>query len=310
MNNNDKKRLGFTEKCKNLSHATIGYILQNIDISSLELVLGEYIFGQINSTCDENFLVNIDGKTLRGSRSVGGSPTHLVSLFCDKISGVLGQQKSSVGGGEIGSALDLLSKIDLKNMIITGDAMFSNEKICQSIKDQGGDYIFTVKNNQKQLVKDIETAFEDEKHGANRRIFKQEIDKKHGRIEQRSIQVIDMTWEYQNGHATIKQIAKLERYRFENGKESRKIVHLITSLDKEKANPKMLLQLNRDHWAIENKLHYQRDTAFKEDHSTIRKGNAPQAKAEDDKIAHVFGLLKFRFILSFLLLVLVDELAI
>lgn len=52
-------------------------------------------------------------------------------------------------------------------------------------------------------------------------------------------------------------------------------VLLITNMPFELLSPEALLELNRSHWHVENKLHYRQDLVFGEDRSTIRKGHGP-----------------------------------
>lgn len=62
-------------------------------------------------------------------------------------------------------------------------------------------------------------------------------------------------------------------------KQSLEIAYGITSLTPENASPERLLELNRQHWGIENRLHWVRDETFGEDRSQIRTGNAPRVMA-------------------------------
>ena len=62
-------------------------------------------------------------------------------------------------GLEIADALKLLERLDLKDKIVTGDAIFCQKSITAKIVERGGDYVFPVKNNQKTLKDNIETAF-------------------------------------------------------------------------------------------------------------------------------------------------------
>jgi predicted transposase YbfD/YdcC len=75
------------------------------------------------------------------------------------------------------------------------------------------------------------------------------------------------------------QVCRIERTRMLAGKKSREVAYAITTLPRERAGPAELLDLNRRHWAIENRLHWRRDTAFGKDASRISSGNAPQALA-------------------------------
>jgi len=79
----------------------------------------------------------------------------------------------------------------------------------------------------------------------------------------------------------VAQVWTLRRHstNVRSGKIRTEIVHGITSLTPERADPERLLSLARGHWEIENKGHWIRDTTFGEDLSTVRKGNAPQVLA-------------------------------
>lgn len=77
----------------------------------------------------------------------------------------------------------------------------------------------------------------------------------------------------------ITHICEIKRTRWQKGRETSETVYGITSLTGEKASCESLLDLNRNHWSIENRLHRTRDTIFDEDRSTLRKGSSPQFMA-------------------------------
>jgi hypothetical protein len=79
--------------------------------------------------------------------------------------------------------------------------------------------------------------------------------------------------------AGLKQGFELIRERTQNGKTTQETAHGISSLTPQEANAKQLLELTREHWGIENGLHYRRDVTMGEDQSRIRKGAAPQVMA-------------------------------
>jgi hypothetical protein len=106
------------------------------------------------------------------------------------------------------------------------------------------------------------------------------IDKGHGRIEIRRIQVrtklparLDQEW------PGLKAICRIERIRELKDRCSREVIYAITSLDPAVHGAARLLQLSRDHWQIENSLFHVRDVTFREDHCRVRTGSAPQALA-------------------------------
>lgn len=106
--------------------------------------------------------------------------------------------------------------------------------------------------------------------------FAETVDKGHGRVESRRIAVSEEVVAYL-AWPGLAQIARVERRRWIRGKESIEIAYLITSLPAKEAAPERLLQLIRDHWAIENRLHYVRDVTFLEDRCRARAGARPIA---------------------------------
>jgi DDE_Tnp_1-associated/Transposase DDE domain len=99
-------------------------------------------------------------QTLRGSKDEDGDAEHCLSAFAHAVQKVLGHTASRGKGLEIPDALSLLERIDLTDKVVTGDAMFCQKSITEKIVERGGDYVFPVKGNQKNLLEDIQTAFE------------------------------------------------------------------------------------------------------------------------------------------------------
>lgn len=77
----------------------------------------------------------------------------------------------------------------------------------------------------------------------------------------------------------VAQVCRLSRQRVVRGKESTETVYAITSLTADKADAERLLRLSREHWGIENRLHYVRDVTYREDQARTNAGHAPQALA-------------------------------
>jgi predicted transposase YbfD/YdcC len=104
------------------------------------------------------------------------------------------------------------------------------------------------------------------------------VDKGHGRIEQRELAATSELASYIEWPGAA-QVCRISRTREIAGKRSLETVYAVTSLSHARASANMLLALNRQHWEIENTLHWRRDTAFAEDASRIRCDNAPHALA-------------------------------
>lgn len=103
--------------------------------------------------------VAIDGKTLCGTLQPHGQSIHLLSLLEHASGGVLAQLKMCPKTNEHRTAMLLLKSLVIDGMVITGDAMFCQRKLCQQIIDAGGDYLITVKDNQPELNKTIKSDF-------------------------------------------------------------------------------------------------------------------------------------------------------
>jgi hypothetical protein len=129
-------------------------LFQGLDVVSLERILGSWVQGGQAAGH-----VAIDGKRLRGSATALSPGAHLVAAFSASLEGVIGQLRMEPEANEITAALRLLKTLPLKDVIVTGDAMFTQREICRVIKDGGGDYFFTVKDNQPALKSDVALAF-------------------------------------------------------------------------------------------------------------------------------------------------------
>jgi hypothetical protein len=131
--------------------------------AALAKAFSQFTTEQQDGDGDETMLrqLSIDGKTLRGSKDADGKAEHVLSAFSAALAQSVGHSSSRGKGFEIPDALRLLEKIDLEDLIVTGDAMFCQKAITYQIVEKGGDYILPVKKNQKDLLEEIETAFKE-----------------------------------------------------------------------------------------------------------------------------------------------------
>lgn len=152
--------LGFKRKppCAN----TFRNVLAEISPEVLEAILAVWI-GELVPDPPANAEpspVALDGKTLRGTLDKHGRSVHLLALFDQRTGGVLRQLAMPPGTNEHKAAWLLLKQIVLRGRVITGDAMFCQRDLCQQIIDNGGDYLFVVKDNQPELKAAISAEFE------------------------------------------------------------------------------------------------------------------------------------------------------
>jgi predicted transposase YbfD/YdcC len=238
------------------------------------LAVNEMVHGQI---------INIDGKRLAGSgdKLLGKRAIYMVSAWAEENEIVLGQRKVDEKSNEITAIPELLKILAITGCIVTIDAIGTQTHIAQTIREAQADYVLSVKENQGHLFEDISVLFavdqaQDFKYASLE--HHQEVNKGHGRIETRECWTtsaptyLDLIRDRENW-AGLRSIAMLVSTRMVDGKQTQKFRYYISSLP---ADPKQLLHIVRRHWAIENELHWVLDVALKEDHSRVRKDQAPE----------------------------------
>ena len=221
-------------------------------------------------------VIAIDGKTIRGSKkeSSGKGAIHVLSAFAHENGLVIASQKVDSKTNEITAIPELLDMLSLKECIITIDAMGTQREIASKIIEKKADYVLALKGNQGSLYDDVKTYFLDPEYAFQE--F-ESVDSNHGRIEKRKIRVIKNIDYLNEKHkwASLKSIIQIESER--TFKKTRIVEqekrYYISSLN---TDPQMILKAIRDHWSIENTLHWSLDVTFKEDDSRVRKDHGPE----------------------------------
>ena len=223
-------------------------------------------------------LVAIDGKTLRRSHDAqsGKKPTHVINAWSSTNQVVLAQMKVDGKSNEITAMPELLALLDLKGAIVSIDAMGCQTAIAEKIVEHGGSYLLGLKGNQSGLLEEVEMLFVHNKPGSTHH----SLDKGHGRIEERRCDVIHnealpkafTSWK--NLHTVVRLWSK--RQNAAGGEPTEEIRFYISSA---KADAEHFGTWIRQHWGIENQVHWMLDVIFDEDGSRIRKGHADQNMA-------------------------------
>jgi predicted transposase YbfD/YdcC len=229
----------------------------------------------------------LDGKTSRRSfdPANGKKAIHTLNAWAVESGIAIGQMNVDSKTNEITAIPELLELLDIRNTTVTTDAIGCQSAVAEAIIAKGADYVLAVKENQPTLLHDIEQAFQiaDSKggkpignlqpaaieHWAN-------IEKGHGRIEERSIDLCrDLWWLSQpEKWLGINFYVRVTRNRtiLATGKESTETAYYIGS--NANATPETIGHQIRRHWAIENECHFVLDTAFREDEARHRAKNA------------------------------------
>jgi predicted transposase YbfD/YdcC len=249
-------------------------VLAQVDEAELEQVVGRFLAQQSSG----NLTITLDGKVLRGTIPPGETQgVHLLAAYVPEQGVVLMQVEVGAKANEITAAPQLLEAIDLRDCVVTGDAMFTQQALCDQIVVAGGDYVLPVKDNHPTLRRAIADVFMPAPvtpgHGVVRlpETATQTLNHGRGRTEYRYLTVSAQLNSYLDW-PHVGQVFRLQRvvHHTKTGQLTYQVVFGITSLTADECSPERLMHLLRSHWHIENRLHFVRDVTFHEDACSIR----------------------------------------
>jgi predicted transposase YbfD/YdcC len=256
--------------------ATVRRVLQLVDADAVDAALAAWLAQRNAPTPGQDgagAAIAVDGKTLRGTcNREGTGGVHLLAAMTHQTGTVVAQVQVADKTSEVAWFAPLLDRVDLAGMAVTADALHTVRDHARYLAARNADYVLIVKQNQHRL------------YGLLDRLPWQQApvytttNKGHGRYERRTIQVLPAPENV--GFPFAAQAFLIERYITHttgknNGKTSAVAVLGITSL----TTPPRIAHHVRNHWGIENKLHYVRDVTYGEDHSRVRTSNAPRVMA-------------------------------
>lgn len=270
------------------SISTLMRVMSLIDKACIESWLNRHARQIVGSLKDE--LVIFDGKALRGKKKFSDESqnTHTLNVFASKLGIALSQKAIPDKGSEIAAIHDILEDANLEGATISIDAIGCQYEIAEKIINKGGEYFLALKANQGSLMSDVKSMF-NAKNTYISEVF-EEHDKGHGRIESRICETLgNIEWlkERHPKWKNIRSIAKVSCTRRIGTVETNAIRYYISSQD---AEAKKHLERSRQHWSIENNLHWILDVQFNEDDCFIRKNNAAENMAVVRKMA--FNIIK------------------
>lgn len=255
---------------------TIARVFSLIDPSQFEIAFRNWV-GSLYCA-EDGKIIAIDGKRLRGSYGNGKSAIHMVGAFAAESGLALAQVKTEDKSNEITAIPELLDALFLKGCIVTLDAMGCQKAIVEKIVEKGGDYVISLKGNQGSLHDDIKLFLESEKKNDFKKTshdYFETTEKGHGRVETRKYWITDqIAWlDKKDDWKNLISIGLVESIRSIKGETSTEMRCFIASI---KPDANKFSQAVRQHWSIENNLHWQLDVTFDEDKLRIRIKNAAQ----------------------------------
>ena len=276
------QRLGIKRR-RGPSQPTLHRIFKGLDHEQLERVVGQWAELVLHRRPRQTGTLEglaVDGKTLCGSRRQGAEDAHLLSALSHRLGVVMSQIAVSDRTNEIGHMDELLAALVLEGRVITADSLLTQREIAQTIIDRGGDYVLVVKDNQPLLREDIALVFAEAKLLQDTITEARTVDQHGGRIEERRLRASTALYGYTDwpGHQQVLEVERTVTKK-RTGETRHEVSYAITSLSAERASARQLLQIWREHWHIENKLHWVRDVTFDEDRSQVRTARIPQVMA-------------------------------
>jgi len=275
-----EKRLELLRRFSRFTYGTpcedqLGVILASLDVAAFQSCFARFVAAVTGRPAE---VIAIDGKTSRRSGTKGNKDAlHMLSAFSARQKLVLGQMKVSEKSNEITAIPKLLDMLSIDGAVVTIDAMGCQREVARKIIDKKADYLLALKGNQGTLHEDvklfaadqIERRFADCRHDMH-----QSVDGDHGRIETRRVHVLtDISWlAERHDWPGLKSIVMVDSLRQTNEKSQSETRFYITSL---MAGAADIAAFVRDHWAIENCLHWVMDMTFRDDQSRVRTDNAP-----------------------------------
>jgi len=253
------------------SHDTFRRVFSLLKPDSLQKCLTRWL--QAIGELPPGEVIAIDGKTLKRSfdRSNGKAGLHLVNAWATERNIILGQMAVDEKSNEIVAIPELLDSLEVKNSVITIDAIGCQKEIAAKIRENQADYVLGLKANHPTLWNNTKLLFEKQRLGisddAQYSVF-ETVEKDHGRIESRrchacSAASIPRADEWRD----LKSVVMIERTREVNGKTTSQTHYYISSLP---PDAEQLVDKIRSHWKVENTLHWTLDVIFNEDQSRLR----------------------------------------
>jgi predicted transposase YbfD/YdcC len=279
------------------SKATIWRVVTGADAAAVDAVIGAWLLAQTaarnvvagdivagddvvgtDREAPELLAVMVDGKAVRGATDAEGNQVHLLAAATHDDALVVGQVEVGAKSNEIpqfAPLLDTLSAagVDLAHTVITADALHTQRAHADYLHERGAGFVFTCKQNQPRLFAALDAL-----PWAQTPIAARQVDRGHGRVTTRTIQVMPAPEDLPFPH--VNQVWLIERYvTAPDGTPTSAVAALgVTNLTADTTAPQRLAALVRNHWGIES-LHWLRDTVYREDNSTVRTRSGPRVMA-------------------------------
>ena len=235
-------------------------------------------------------IVNIDGKTLRGSgcKNQNKKAAHIINAYSPRLKMTLGEVNTPDKSNEIKGIPILLKQLNLTHCIVTIDAMGTQKGIANLIREKKAHYVLALKENHKRFYRKVNHLFNQAdllSYGNMVHFTDENNDYGHGRIEYREYTVLPMMYlpNYRNHWRDLTAFIRVRSIRqLSDGTTETATRYYITSLPMKRSMK--MCEAIREHWRLENSLHYKLDVGLAEDACNIYRGHAAENLATMRKV--------------------------
>jgi predicted transposase YbfD/YdcC len=262
------------------SDDTFRRVFERIKPSALEQCLSQWLQSLVGS---------VEGERGSYDRNQEQSALHLVTAWASKQRLVLGQVKVKDHSNEITAIPALLELLDITGAIITLDAMGTQTKIVQQIREKKADYLVALKGNHPTLFSQVKQWFNDKRANNFSEInhdYYTSVEKGHHRTEKRYVWAVPLSaiggLYQQEQWDGLQTIVIVERFRHLWNETTHELQFYLTSVP---PDAQLLCHAIRTHWSIENQLHWTLDVTFAEDRCRIRSFHSPRNFASLRRLA-------------------------
>jgi predicted transposase YbfD/YdcC len=262
------------------SHDTFERVFDRIDPKAFHACFQEWVATLADLTAARH--IAVDGKTLCGSAGGGLGALQVVSAWATAQHLTLGQVGVEGGSSELAAIPKLLELLDLHGALVTIDALGCQKEIARQIVGRGGDYALVVKENQPKLLAAITEHLGEAFDAAEPNDYRTD-DTGRGRHERRTYTVCPAPDQLRAEWPGLEVIGMCQHERTVKAETTVQARYFIGS---KRAGARYYGRALRNHWGIENGLHWQMDVTYREDACRVRRRHGAENLALVRRLAH------------------------
>lgn len=253
-------------------------VLSILDPKEVETIFNDFIMSFSLDNHDQNDIIDIDGRVTRGSSRNETiyhekiKPLNVLNAYSNNYGICLASEQIDDKTNEIPAIPEILKRFNVKGNIITWDALNTQTTNVKAVIDLKGDYVVPIKGNQGNFYNDLIEYFDEKRletiKAGNLNSEYLDYYEKRGsnNIHYEYYQTSDVKWYFDRKKWEKLNSIGVVKKTIDNGKEIKiEYRYYISSLF---VNIELFSRAIRNHWSVENKLHWHLDFTFKQDKNT------------------------------------------